>query len=413
MRRELLYVPVMTLLLTGVVLTARADVYDDDIYYDPKKNGTIVTKKNNKQSNYIANFQDIDVDAYNMRGQYYATPVDTIGARVSNEEDFVYTQEIQKYYNPTIVVDNASIVEDILENSYGNVEVIYNINGVPTFSSWGNNWYYPGSRWSISSGNISWDFNWSYPYFSYNWGWAPSWSWGPAWSWNWGPSWGWAPGWSWSWGPSWGWGWNSAWGWSPTWSWNYRPGYTAQYRPTGHRPSSPNPGWGHNTRPGGIYDGSGRPATTPGYSRPGGNVGTSGGNHNSTPTITGRQPGRGYGYVSGTSNDRNQQGSHPAGKPSVGSATLPGSSGHQGGYRVDSDGHRRNTTTTTPSTNSTPMSGNSNRSHGYNSDNRTSMPTRTYNTPSTPSRSSGSIGGSYGGSRGGSSHGGGARGGRR
>ena len=136
------------LLLASMVLAGTmpmmADI-EDDIYYNPKNeahksNQTYESPK--AQSNYIANFQDMDVDVYNSRGQYYSSPVDTIGAGVENAPDFVYTTEIQKFYNPTIVVDNEEILADVLENSYGNVTVEYNINGVPTFCGWGNPWFW-------------------------------------------------------------------------------------------------------------------------------------------------------------------------------------------------------------------------------------------------------------------------------
>ncbi|MDE6697230.1 MAG: hypothetical protein K2K25_10155, partial [Muribaculaceae bacterium] len=97
--------------------TVFADDYVDDIYYNPKKDTHVGAKK--KNPNYIENFSDMDVDTYNLRGQYYTTPIDTIGAKVSSDEDFVYTQQIQKYYNPTIVLDNSQILADVLQNSYG------------------------------------------------------------------------------------------------------------------------------------------------------------------------------------------------------------------------------------------------------------------------------------------------------
>ena len=110
----------------------------DDIYYNPKKDKTVdnslYTKDKQKKSNYIADFQSIDVDEYNRRGQYYESPVDTIGQGVQNDEDFVYTQKIQKFYNPTIVVDNADVLDDVLANSYGNVDIVFE-GVIPYFSS--------------------------------------------------------------------------------------------------------------------------------------------------------------------------------------------------------------------------------------------------------------------------------------
>lgn len=145
----------------------------DDIYYNPKKDHASVQKKK-KQSNYIKDFSDMDVDDYNRRGFYYNSPVDTIGTTAETDQDFVYTQQIQKYYNPTIVLDNADVLADVLDNSYGNVDIIINNDGLPTFAP-----LYVSPYWA-----------------SMSWNWGPSWSW----SWNWGPSW------TWSWGPSWSWG---------------------------------------------------------------------------------------------------------------------------------------------------------------------------------------------------------------
>ena len=88
-------------MLAGCCLGAFAqNAYDDDIYYDPRRDTS--NKQTKRNSNYIRNMADMDVDAYNRRGQYYPTPVDTIGEATGNAEDFVYTQQIQKYYNPTI-----------------------------------------------------------------------------------------------------------------------------------------------------------------------------------------------------------------------------------------------------------------------------------------------------------------------
>lgn len=380
-----------------------ADVYEDDIYYNPKNAKT--TKSDSKKSNYIKDFQDQDVDAYNMRGQYYATPVDTIGRSVSNGEDFVYTQEIQKYYNPTIVVDNADIVGDILENSYGNVEVVYNINGVPSFAPYYNPWAYryPYGGWSWNYWGPTISIGWSDPF------------WGPSWSWGWGPAWG--PSWSWGWGPSWGPAWGPSWGWGPSW----RPGWGggwhhADYRPQGHRPGGARPGWAHSTRPGGNYNGGhgvsgGRnphySPSTPGAS------GSPSYNGNST----GRQPGRGY---IGTSSDRNNNrgnagSSNQNRQPSYNSN---GTSRPAGGYKVDSDGHRRSNSSTTTQT---PSRYNSNkstpRSNSNSSTQRSNSSTRRSDSYSSPSRSSGRSGGYSGGSRGGGGYrgggGGGARGGHR
>lgn len=169
------------LVALGTPVLMAQGYFDDDIYYDPKKDQTTSFQKKKKKSNYIANMADMDVDTYNRRGeQYYATPIDTIGAYAENGEDFVYTQQIQKYYNPTIVVDNADVLGDLLANSYGNVEIVIDNNGLPifspyTYSPWSYR-YYPG--WGFNAGPWGWSVGFYDPWYSWNWGW----NWGPSWA---------------------------------------------------------------------------------------------------------------------------------------------------------------------------------------------------------------------------------------
>lgn len=350
-------------------IAAYADDYVDDIYFNPKKDKNVGSKK--KNPNYIENFSDLDVDAYNLRGQYYTTPIDTIGNGVSSDEDFVYTQQIQKYYNPTIVLDNSQLLADVLQNSYGNVEIVY--NGLtpaflPTYGyGWPyNRWYYDPWAWNIGFGG------WSIG------GWYDPWYWGPSWSWGWGPSW------SWGWGPSWG----------P--SWGYPNG---TWSPGGNRPVNPGLGWAGNHRPGSRPVGT---STRPGNnSRPSSDSQWSiGGNHRVNSTATGvnnRQPSN--------------------------------SSGNNRGYTIGNDGHRYTGTGTGTNSgvgnNRTQVgnnratnynnTNNSNRNNSYNTNRNTNTNT-TRNTGSyNTGRSSGNGsfgGGSFGGSRGGGS-GSGGRGGRR
>ncbi|MDE5883106.1 MAG: hypothetical protein K2H60_15405, partial [Muribaculaceae bacterium] len=177
------------LILSGFLLITTSTMlgqsyFDDDIYYNPNKDKsqTTATKKQKKQSNYIANMADMDVDAYNRRDQYYVTPIDTIGRGVENGEDFVYTQQIQKYYNPTIVVDNADLLGDVLANAYGNVEIVINDAGLPVFTpyySYGWPYY---NRWGFNVGTWGWNVSFYDPWYAWNWG--PSWGWGPSWAWG-------------------------------------------------------------------------------------------------------------------------------------------------------------------------------------------------------------------------------------
>lgn len=246
----------ITLLFAGLAspMWAQND-YDDDIYYNPKKS----QEKQQKKSNYIKNFDEIDVDTYNRRGQYYTTPIDTIGNATAYGEDFVNTQQIQKYINPTIVIDNADVLAGVLENSYGNVEIVIDDYGTPTFAP-----VYVYSDWPLYS------YGWG-PSWRWSWGWAPSWS--ISWNWGWGPSWGPAWGWDpyWAWGPSWGWGpgWGPSWGWGPGWGpghgWHSDRYMANHYRPNaGRRPNGPYDGWADGTRPDGNRYG-GTASSRPGY----------------------------------------------------------------------------------------------------------------------------------------------------
>lgn len=236
MRSKRIQISIITLLACVSAIQAQ-DAFDD-IYYNPKKSNTTTSSKSNKKSYYISDMGNMDVDAYNRRGeQYYVSSIDTIGSVVENGDDFVYTQQIQKYYNPTIVVDNANVLDDVLSNAYGNVDIIINNNGYPVFApynyySW--NWPYYTSVWSpwswgISFGPLSWNIGWYSPWYSWNWGpaWGPGW--GPGW---WGPG----PGPVWRPGPG-----------GPGWGPGPRP--MASWSPGGNRPAAPRPGWSASTQP--------------------------------------------------------------------------------------------------------------------------------------------------------------------
>ena len=307
MARKREYIALIALL--ACVGSLSAQNYFDDIYYNPKKDKATTTKtttaktasKSAQQSYYISNMADMDVDAYNRRGeQYYVSQIDTIGSKAENGEDFVYTQQIQKFYNPTIVVDNANALGDVLANAHGNVEIVINDNGLPVFAPWyGWNWPYYNSIWSPWSwswniGPWGWSVGWYDPWFA--WGWGPGW-------WNPGPSWGWGPGW----GPS----------WRPGPGWGPGPGPMATWRPGGNRPVGPRPGWSGVTQPGqGMAanrpmspvrpNGNGvithRPGNIAGASRPSGVVNNNGRWEYNTSNTTGHRA-AGTGVVN--SNNRN------------------------------------------------------------------------------------------------------------
>lgn len=369
-------------LLTGLVcpFVANADDYVDDIYFNPKKDKSVGASKK-KASNYIANFSDMDVDAYNLRGQYYSSPVDTIGTAIGEGDDFVYTQQIQKYYNPTIVLDNSELLADVLDNSYGNVEIVFN-GLTPAFMPvYSYGWpyyggYYNPYAWNLSWGWGGWNFGWYDPWY-----WGPSWSWGP--SWAWGPSWGWGP--SWAWGPSWG---------GPAWGGGFH--HPSTWSPNGNRPAGPGAGWAGNSRPGGNHNGV--------NSRPGNSSSDSRWGIGNTHRVYGMNNGNSDGKQSSPSNR---------------------------GYTIGNNGHRytgagnsgvsntnRNNNTVNSTNNGTHRTYNNN---GYNSTVNTTRQQSTTtrgNSTFNSNRSSGNGsfgGGSFGGGRsgGGSHSGGGGRGGRR
>lgn len=375
--KRLLYSLTVMALLSPVVSAQEFD----DIYYNPKKDKTTVkTKTSKKQSNYIKDFENMDVDAYNRRGQYYVSPIDTIGTAAEQGEDFVYTQEIQKFYNPTIVVDNADILEDVLLNSYGNVEIIYD-NGIPSFipcySTWG--WPYYGGYYAWND-PWYWNWGWNRPYWAY----GPSWTWGPSWGWGWGPSWSWGwggPGW----GPSWGWGHGPAWG-------GGRPHY-ADYRPNGRYPNRPGSNWASNTRPGGNHAGAGNVGRPGSHRVPSNNSGGIYGNtSNYHRNPAGTSTGRGGNRVNGSN----------------------GTSTNRGGYTVNQNGHRTygggtvNNNSTTNNHRSTNYNRNTNSNrNSYNTNSNYNSNRGSYNTGRSTGGGFGGGGRSTGGGR---SSGGGGRG---
>lgn len=385
----------------------------DDIYYNPKtaKQQT-VQKKTPKTSREVTIYggdsqtyyyypentyqEDRDVDEYNRFGRYYQSSIDTIGQAIADSQDFVYTQEIQKYYNPTIVVDNSSLLADVLDSSYGNVNIIYDM-GYPVFTPWYSRTFpYYGTTWC-----------WN-PYWNLGWGYGPGWSW----SWGWG---GWYDPWY-AWGPSWGW----SWGWSPTWPWGWGSAWGGYWANSTPRPGNTvHNNWAHNTRPGtgthrhpGVTAGMGHtPSTRPG------NPSYNGTTHRPGTAV---QPGTSYthrGYNSTLRSTNTASGldtkvhrpttSLSTTRPSSTTTTRPSTNTTRPGVTNVRPANTMNlptTTTTRPSTNMTrpnttttrPSQGTTHRSSGFSA-------------PSSPSRSSGGGFRSGGGTRGG----GGSRGGGR
>lgn len=398
---------------------AQAYDYTDDIYYNPKKDASKATSASSaKRNSNLVDFSTIDVDEYNRRGQYYYTDVDTIGSKAENDADFIYTTQIQKFYNPTIVVDNSNLLEDILNNSYGNIDIVYNYNGIPTFSPWSyswpyyySSWYNPWS-WSFNVGPFGFGFGWNNPW----WSWVPSWTWGP----------------SWSWGPSWGWGWNRPiWGWGP-----HRPGW------------GPNrPGWGPGPAPMATHSPGGRAPFGGRYNSPasvGGNFnghagGSAGfGNQGRGPQNNPAQAGKNPSTTTRPSfNTGGRRESTTTSRPSTTTTTRPSTTTTRPGTtttRPSTTTTRPGTTTTRPSTTTTRPSTAPRSSGGRSSSTNKESKSNTTNTTSTgrysgsshtsttsrPASTSGSRGSFGSGGRssggfsgGGRSGGGGSRGGGR
>lgn len=467
------------LLITALILSVGcgfAQDFEDDIYYNGKKAEKEKKERSVKQATTIAEpagytladtyeipydytwqpsiEAERDVDEYNRRGlSYYEMPVDTIGQGIASSGDFVYTQQIQRFYNPTIVIDSSEVLSDWLADPYGNIDVVYNV-GFPTFAytpswGWGYNW---GWNWTFASPYLSWGIAgpyWGYPYYSY---WSPAWY----------------PG-SWGWGPGWGWGWTSGCGWGHhhhhcDFAWN---GWaTSRPRPT----SGVRPGWGSNSRPTaarpstGIRPGtSSRPGvatrptagTRPGTSRPNASTRPGAMGSGSRPSAS-QRPGFDYNY------DQHRPGSLPSARPGNGtsrpssgsvnsrpgtatsrpSSTRPGagssvrpglstSVGTVGTMPMSGGSTRPSTgtstrpstgTSTRPSTGVTsrPSTGSSSRpSTGVSSrpssgGSSSSRPSNSFNSSSRPSTSSGSVRSSGGGGfSSGRASGGGGGGGRR
>lgn len=413
------YLPLLAVIACAGSAFAQ-DIFDD-IYYNPKKDTsktkttTVVKETSEPQSYYISNFGDIDVDAYNRRGeQYYVSEIDTIGSAVENGEDFVYTQQIQKFYNPTIVVDNANILDDVLTNARGNVEIVINDYGNPVFapySYYGWNWpYYSYAyspwNWGISIGSWGWNI-----------GWGPSWAWGP--SWNWG--WGWGP--SWSWGPSWNWGWGPGWNPGPPppgRPGGWRPGPMATWSPGGNRPVGSQPGWGNTTRP--TVGNAARPQTGVHRTPQGTTQGNPQGSLSSRPQVN-QSPSTTPGYNSNTAHRGVVRGSD--GKWQY-NTTTPGNRTPNAGQSTTTQqrptinttrpaGGSLNTGRPTVNTNKTPST-TTNRNTGTvnrtpSTSNRSTVNTNRTSTPSRSTSGNRSFGG--GGNMGGGRSGGGGGGGGR
>lgn len=169
----------LSLLAGGSIL---AQDFEDDIYYDGKKAEKKEKQYRAKQEDSYEAMRSIDwrpsledefdVDEYNRYGDYYVSSIDTIGNNIADSEDFVYTKQIQKYYNPTILVDNSETLADILSNSYGNVNVVYTY-GYPSFNIGFDPFFIDRYYWNIYTNYYGWSYAWANPWY---WGGNPIWN---------------------------------------------------------------------------------------------------------------------------------------------------------------------------------------------------------------------------------------------
>lgn len=375
------------ILLSGSGFAAAAQTYDDDIYYDASKAPQTKRPKKFKAKNYVPTpdyapadsygpagpqaVSEAAIDLYNRRGIF--ADADTTGARVVNADtlgQFLYTQRIEKFHNPNVVVDSddpdlqyyynyansGPSAYDRLEAYNPRVDVYVNGYYDPyyNFDLYGSPYPYWGRRrpywnWSLAFydpfyiGTWGWNCGWYNPY--YHWGYNP---WYPGYR-PWEPGYPWYPGHQ-HWYPGGGHGGhggNTAW--RPSGSGSSRPHAvvggagpgSGTYRPgqgsAGYRPGS---NTGSSYRPGNM--GQGRPGYNP-SSRPGGNRYNPSSNSNkggSSSTIEYRGRGR-YGNSDNSSNSWGaSSNSSRNSSSSSNSYNSPSSSSH-GSYNNGSSSYGR------------------------------------------------------------------------
>lgn len=111
------YLLILASVLTPLLVSGQS-YYDDDIYYNPSKLKKTEKREVKKQkTEETADFEEPtyqvytsnprDVDEYNRRGAYKVS-ADTISADtvVANPDVFQYTERMERFDNPTIVVSS-------------------------------------------------------------------------------------------------------------------------------------------------------------------------------------------------------------------------------------------------------------------------------------------------------------------
>lgn len=188
-------------LALALALPASAQDLFDDIYYNPDKKTSTSAVVAPVQQYEVESVPEIDVDAYNRRGFFFVPdsagytlqPVDSVGA------DFANTRQIERFYNPDLLVgsaDSLAVAQAYAaapSGAYGYTQAQPEVNiyvaNIDPYLYYGPGYGYP-YYYSPYWGNPYW----GNPY----WGGA---YWGPGWSWSWGWNPGWGPGWDWGWGP--------------------------------------------------------------------------------------------------------------------------------------------------------------------------------------------------------------------
>lgn len=291
MNAKLIFKATLCLLGAGTFSqTAVAQDIYDDIYGSSEPQKSVPKPQPTAPASYPAadtyNFDSgstRSVDEYNRRGIF--APADTTVSDAMQRADslaavdFNCTRQIERYYNPDVVVGSSDAdLAQLYYSQPANINIIIN---TPGYYDWGWPYYSPYSPWG-----------WSYSSY---WGWNSYW--GPSWNWAWGPGWGWGPSWSWGWGS--GWGWGPGWDWGPGWG----PGWSRPYNPRHPGALAHNrPGYGggqsasSGRRPGAVNTGSSyHGQSNAGWNGGNGNRPTANGTSGSTslrPGASGNRPGQ-------------------------------------------------------------------------------------------------------------------------
>lgn len=211
MRRKDLFIASMVCICSVI---ANAQDYDD-IYYNSDKKAskkvttvtttsnatkvivtqrpsnayTIVNTTNNKaQKNGATYVNGRDIDEYNRR--YSSDDEIQNQDTIVNDADFQYTERIQKYHNPSVVIQTND--PQIVEVYYNTTPQVNLIIGTPTVFVPAWSWYGFTRPWRSSYWSGYWDGYWDSrydPWYRPGWRWGWSWGWSRPWHWGYRPYW--------------------------------------------------------------------------------------------------------------------------------------------------------------------------------------------------------------------------------